>query len=104
LASRMLIDQLTPHLPKDNEEVNTHVNRLQAMLDIATVVDPVLDRDDRVRGQEPDHRQSPHKDLTSTLTPLEERSRRHDRDDPDLCYIIDDTDAHGRIKNQCQER
>jgi hypothetical protein len=35
LASRMLIDQLTPHLPKDNEEVNTHVNRLQAMLDVA---------------------------------------------------------------------
>jgi hypothetical protein len=28
LASRMLIDQLTPHLPKDNEEVNMHVKRL----------------------------------------------------------------------------
>jgi hypothetical protein len=28
LASRMLIDQLTPHLPKDNEEVNAHVKRL----------------------------------------------------------------------------
>jgi hypothetical protein len=28
LASRMLINQLTPHLPKDNEEVNAHVKHL----------------------------------------------------------------------------
>jgi hypothetical protein len=35
-----------PHLPNDNEEVNTHVKRLQAMLDAATVVDPALNRDD----------------------------------------------------------
>jgi hypothetical protein len=28
LASRMLVDQLTPHLPKDNEEINAHVKRL----------------------------------------------------------------------------
>jgi hypothetical protein len=28
LVSRMLIDQLTPHLPKDNEEVNAHVKHL----------------------------------------------------------------------------
>jgi hypothetical protein len=41
----MLIDQFTPHLPKDNEEVNAHVKRLQAMLDAAIVVDPILDRD-----------------------------------------------------------
>jgi hypothetical protein len=33
LASRMLDDQITPHLPKDNEEVNAQVKRLQAMLD-----------------------------------------------------------------------
>jgi hypothetical protein len=37
----MLIDQITPHLPKDNEEVNAHVKRLQAMLDVATVMDLV---------------------------------------------------------------
>jgi hypothetical protein len=55
LASRMLIDQLTPHLPKDNEEVNVHVKSLQAMLDAATVVDPVLDRDGEVRGHKLDH-------------------------------------------------
>jgi hypothetical protein len=28
LASRMLIDQLTPHLPKENEEVNAHLKHL----------------------------------------------------------------------------
>jgi hypothetical protein len=43
LASRMLIDQITPHLPKDNEEVNAHVKRLQAMLDAAIVADPIHD-------------------------------------------------------------
>jgi hypothetical protein len=52
----MIIDQLTPHLPKDNEEVNVHVKRLQAMLNTATMVDPVLDRDGEARGHELDHR------------------------------------------------
>jgi hypothetical protein len=51
----MLIDKLTPHLPKDNEEVNAHVKRLQVMLDTATVVDPALDRDDEAQGHEPNH-------------------------------------------------
>jgi hypothetical protein len=48
LASRMLIDQLTPHLSKDNEEVNAQVKRLQDMLDIAIIADLVLDCDDRI--------------------------------------------------------
>jgi hypothetical protein len=39
----MLIDQITPYLPKDNEQVNAHVKRLQAMLDAATIVDLVCD-------------------------------------------------------------
>jgi hypothetical protein len=56
LASRMLIDQLTPHLLKDNKEVNADVKRLQAMLDTVTVVDLALDRDDEARGHELDHR------------------------------------------------
>jgi hypothetical protein len=56
LASRMLIDQLTPHLPKDNKEFNAHVKHLQAMLDVATVVDLTLDCDDKARGHDPDHR------------------------------------------------
>jgi hypothetical protein len=76
LASRMLINQLTPHLPKDNEEVNEHMKRLQAMLDVATVVDLALDRDDEARGHEIDHRQSPRGDSASSLTPPVECSRR----------------------------
>jgi hypothetical protein len=42
------------------------------MLDTTTVVDPTLDRDDKARGHEPDHRQSPHGDSTSSLTPPDE--------------------------------
>jgi hypothetical protein len=73
LASRMLINQLTPHLLKDNKEVNAHVKRLQPMLDVAIVVDPTLDREDEAQSHELDHRQSPHGDSTRSLTPLEER-------------------------------
>jgi hypothetical protein len=51
----MVIDQLTPHLPMDNEEVNSHVKCLQAMLDASTVVDPALDHDDEAWGHELDH-------------------------------------------------
>jgi hypothetical protein len=52
----MLIDQLTPHLPKDNEEVNTQVKHLQSMLDAAIMVDPVLERGGDARGHDLDHR------------------------------------------------
>jgi hypothetical protein len=51
----MLVDQLTPHLPKDNKEVNVHIKHLQAMLDVATVVDLDLDRDGEARGHDLDH-------------------------------------------------
>jgi hypothetical protein len=51
----MLIDQLTPNQPKDNEDVNAHGRHLQAMLDAAIVVDSVLDRDGEARGHEHDH-------------------------------------------------
>jgi hypothetical protein len=34
-------------MPKDNEEVNAHMKRLQAMLNAATMVDPALDRDNK---------------------------------------------------------
>jgi hypothetical protein len=74
LSLRVLIDQLTPHLPKDNEEVNPHVKCFQAMLDATTVVDPMLYHDDELQGHVPDHRQSPHGDSASSPTPPEERS------------------------------
>jgi hypothetical protein len=51
----MLINQLTPHLPIDNEGVNAHIKRLQAMLDAATVADPVLHRDDVIRDKDLNH-------------------------------------------------
>jgi hypothetical protein len=69
----MLIDQLTPHPPKDNEGVSMHVKCLQAMLDVATVVDLAHDCDNGNRGQELDHRQSSCGDSANSLTPLEER-------------------------------
>jgi hypothetical protein len=100
----MLIDQLIPHLPKDNEEVNAHLKRLQAMLDAATVVDLVLDCDGEVRGHELDHRQSPHEDSTNSLTASEERDRRWDRDDCDLHDVICGRDARDQINNRRQER
>jgi hypothetical protein len=62
----MLIDQLTPHMPEDNQEVTiAHVKRLLAMLDATTVVDLALNCDDEARGHDHDHRQSPHGDSAS---------------------------------------
>jgi hypothetical protein len=72
LASRMLINQITPHLPKDNEEVNAHVKRLQVMLDVAMVVDLVQDQEDGGQGHEDDHRWSPQDDSASSITPSED--------------------------------
>jgi flagellar hook-length control protein FliK len=65
----MIIDQLTPHLPKDNEEVNAQVKRLQAMLDAATVVDPALEGGDEERAQDLHHRQSPYGDSPAVSLP-----------------------------------
>jgi hypothetical protein len=100
----MIIDQLASMLPKDNEEVNVQVKRLQAMLDVAIMVDPVLERGDRARGQDPDHCQSPCKDSARNLTLSEGCSQGRDRDDKDLHNVISNRDARDRIENQCQER
>jgi hypothetical protein len=100
LASRMIIDQLTPLLPKDSEEVKC----LQAILDAATMVDPTHERRDGGWGQDPEHRQIPCRDSASSLTPLEERGRERDWDNRDLCDIIRNRDALDRIKNWRQEQ
>jgi hypothetical protein len=42
LASRVIVDQLMPLLPKDREEVNLQVKRLHTMLDATTMMDPAL--------------------------------------------------------------
>jgi hypothetical protein len=55
LASRVLVNQITPHLPKDNEEVKTHVKWLRVMLDTTTAADPIYDQEDKDRGHDDDH-------------------------------------------------
>jgi hypothetical protein len=42
LGSWVIIDQLTPLLPKESEEVNLQVKRLHAMLDATKMTDPYL--------------------------------------------------------------
>jgi hypothetical protein len=74
------------------------------MLDAATVVDPVHDREDRDRGHELDHRQRPHGDPASSTTPPEEHDRGCGWDNRDLRDISRDRDARDRIKNRCRER
>jgi hypothetical protein len=93
-----------PHLPKDNEEVNTHVKRLHAMLDAATVANPVYDQEDRDRGHDHDYQESPRGDMASIITPPEENGRGRNRDNRDLCDIIHGRVAHGRIENQHRNR
>jgi hypothetical protein len=67
------------------------------MLDATTIVDPALNRDDEALGHELDHRQSLRGDLASSLTPLEERGRRRDRDDRHLHDVIRGKDARGHM-------
>jgi hypothetical protein len=68
----MLVDQITPHLPKDNELVNAHVKQLQVMLDVATVTDPVHNQEDGDWGHDGDHQDSLRGDSASSITPHEE--------------------------------
>jgi hypothetical protein len=98
----MIVDQLTPLLPKDSEEVNAQVKRLQAMLDTTTMVDVTLDHRDRRQGQDPDHCQSSREDSGSSITPPSDHDR--DRDEGDLRDIIRNRDARDWIENRCQER
>jgi hypothetical protein len=71
----MLVDQITPpHLPKDNEEVSVYVKRLQAMLDVVTVADPVYNQEDGDQGHDDDHRESLRGDSASSITPWEMHS------------------------------
>jgi cbb3-type cytochrome oxidase cytochrome c subunit len=47
IDSRMILNQLTPLLPKDSEELNAQVKCLHAMLDATTMTNPALDQEDR---------------------------------------------------------
>jgi hypothetical protein len=64
----IIVDQFTPLLPNDSEEVNLQVKRLHAMLDAATMTDLALNPRGGRRGQDPDHHQSPHGDLASIVS------------------------------------
>jgi hypothetical protein len=101
LSSRVIIDQLTPLLPKDNKEVSTQVKCLHATLDAVTMTDPTLDHGYRRRGQDPDHHQSPHRDSANNLS---RSPHKHNQGQGDLRNIISNRDAHDWIKNQHQER
>jgi hypothetical protein len=96
----MLIDQITPHLPKENEEANVHVKHLQAMLDTGTIADLVHDQEDKDGVTK----------MTTDIVPVgtqpvasppEQRGEGHHRDNHDLHDIICDRDACSRIENQC---
>jgi hypothetical protein len=73
------------------------------MLDAATVVDPVHDQEGKDRGHELDHRQSPRRDSTSSITPPEERDRGRGRDNCDLRDVICGRDPRGQIENRHRE-
>jgi hypothetical protein len=100
----MLIDQITPHFPKDNKEVNMHVKQLQEMLDAAMVTDPVHNQEDLDWGHDGDHRESLHGDSGSSITPREEHGRRCSRDHCDLCDVICARDTRDRIQNQHRDQ
>jgi hypothetical protein len=72
------------------------------MLDVVTMVDPVPEHGDGVRGQDLDHRQSPHGGSASSLTPPEEHGRGRNQDDKDLCDVIHNRDACDQIINRRQ--
>jgi hypothetical protein len=91
----MLVDQITPHLPTDNEEVNVHVKGLQAMLDAATVADQAHYQGNRDRDHDDDHQRSPSGDSASHITPLE----GHGEGNCDMHDIIHGRDVRGRIKS-----
>jgi hypothetical protein len=84
-----------PHLPKDNEEVNVHVKRLWAMLDVAMIADPAHDQGDEYRGHDDDHRGSPRGDSASSITPLEGRGE----DNHGLRDVICGRDACSQIES-----
>jgi hypothetical protein len=50
MASRAIVDKLTPLLPKDNEEAVRQVRQLYAMLDAATMTDLALVQEAGMRG------------------------------------------------------
>jgi hypothetical protein len=102
LASRVTVNQLTPFLHKDNEEVSAQVKRLYAMLHAATMKDPSHYQGGGRQGPDPDHRQSPCEDMTRSISPpLDELGQGQGEEDPR--YVIHTRDARDSIENCHQE-
>jgi hypothetical protein len=74
------------------------------MLDAATVADTVCEQENRDRGYNDDHRESPRGDSGNSITPLEEHGQRCNKDSCDLRDVIRGRDARGRIENRRQNR
>jgi hypothetical protein len=64
LDSRMIIDQLGPLLPKDNENVNAPPGHARCSYH----GEPTPECGDRRQGQDPDHRQSSRRESASSIT------------------------------------
>jgi hypothetical protein len=98
LDSRMIIDQLGPLLPKDNENVNAPPGHARCSYH----GEPTPECGDRRQGQDPDHRQSSRRESASSITLLKECDC--DQDKRDFCDIICNRYACDRIENRRQER
>jgi hypothetical protein len=72
------------------------------MLDAATVADTVCEQENRDRGYDDDHRESPRGDSANSITPPEEHGQRCNKDSCDLHDVIRGRDARGRIENRRQ--
>jgi hypothetical protein len=68
-------------------------------MSVTTIVaDPVSDQEDRDRGHDDDHQESPHGYSASSITPPEEHHRGGNKDNCDLCDIIHGRDARAELK------
>jgi hypothetical protein len=73
------------------------------MPDAATMMEPALHPGGQRRGQDPDHRQSPRGDSSSSIS-LSSRGHDLGQGGGDLQDILCTKDAHDRIKNHREER
>jgi hypothetical protein len=103
LASLVIVDQLTPLLPKDSEEVNLQVKRLHQMLYTTTMMDPTLNLGVEKRCQDPGHCQSLRGNSASCISTF---GLEHDQGwgEEDLRDVLRTKDACGWIKNRHQDR
>jgi hypothetical protein len=76
------------------------------MLDATTMIDPTLQPGGQTRGQDPDHRQSPRGDLTSSLSlSPDEHGQGQGREDLwDVLHTRDVWQCIGEVNSPASER